>query len=115
MLKPIGVLALMVIFLLLQPDFGSAMLLCSVVGGMLVLGGVSLPRLLAPVLLGMPILAMVAISESYRIRRLTSFLDPWADPFKDGFQLPQALLAIGRGEWYGVGLGAKDGRAAGRD
>src|SRR3546814_9303500 len=73
---------------------------------MLVLGGVSLPRLLAPVLLGMPILAMVAISESYRIRRLTSFLDPWADPFKDGFQLTQALIAIGRGEWFGVGLGA---------
>lgn len=106
MLKPIGVLAAMVMFLLSQPDFGSAMLLCSVVGGMLILGGVSLPRLLAPVLLGMPILAMVAISESYRIRRLTSFLDPWADPFKDGFQLTQALIAIGRGEWFGVGLGA---------
>jgi len=106
MLKPIGVLIAMVAFLLLQPDFGSAMLLCSVVGGMLILGGVSLPRLLAPVLIGLPVLAMVAVSESYRIRRLTSFLDPWADPFKDGFQLTQALIAIGRGEWFGVGLGA---------
>ncbi|PKM07617.1 MAG: putative lipid II flippase FtsW [Gammaproteobacteria bacterium HGW-Gammaproteobacteria-4] len=106
MLKPIGVLIAMVVFLLMQPDFGSAMLLCSVVGGMLILGGVSLPRLLAPVLIGLPMLAMVAISESYRIRRLTSFLDPWADPFKDGFQLTQALIAIGRGEWFGVGLGA---------
>lgn len=106
MLKPIGVTAALVGLLLLQPDFGSAMLLCSVVGGMLILGGVSLPRLLAPVLLGLPVLAMVALSESYRVRRLTSFLDPWADPFKDGFQLTQALIAIGRGEAFGVGLGA---------
>jgi cell division protein FtsW len=106
MLKPIGVTVALVGLLLLQPDFGSAMLLCSVVGGMLILGGVSLPRLLAPVLLGLPVLAMVALSESYRVRRLTSFLDPWADPFKDGFQLTQALIAIGRGEAFGVGLGA---------
>lgn len=106
LLKPLGVLALLVAALLAQPDFGSALLLCAIVAGMLVLGGANLPRLMAPVLVGLPILALIAVSEAYRMRRLTSFLDPWADPFKDGFQLAQAQIAIGRGEWLGVGLGA---------
>jgi len=48
---------------------------------------------------------VVAMSSSYRVRRLTAFLDPWADPFNSGFQLTQSLIAIGRGEWFGVGLG----------
>ena len=47
----------------------------------------------------------LAIAAPYRVRRLTSFTDPWADPFNDGFQLTQALIAIGRGETFGVGLG----------
>jgi cell division protein FtsW len=51
-------------------------------------------------------MAWAALSEGYRVRRLTSFLDPWKDPFNDGFQLVQALIAVGRGEWFGVGLGA---------
>jgi cell division protein FtsW len=50
-------------------------------------------------------LAIVATSSSYRMRRITGFLDPWADPFNSGFQLTQSLIAIGRGEWFGVGLG----------
>lgn len=54
----------------------------------------------------MPLLAIAATSESYRMKRLTSFTNPWADPFKDGFQLTQSLMAIGRGEWTGVGLGS---------
>jgi cell division protein FtsW len=52
------------------------------------------------------VIALAAIAEPYRVRRLTSFLDPFADPFNDGFQLSQALIAIGRGDWFGVGLGA---------
>ena len=48
---------------------------------------------------------MLAVSSSYRMRRLTAFLDPWADPFNSGFQLTQSLIAIGRGQWFGVGLG----------
>jgi cell division protein FtsW len=47
----------------------------------------------------------LALSTDYRVKRLTSFLDPWKDPFNDGFQLTQALIAVGRGEWFGVGLG----------
>ncbi len=104
-LKPLGVAGGMVVLLLAQPDFGSAMLLCAITGGMLFLGGVRIAHLLLPLLAAVPVLALIAVSESYRVRRLTSFLNPWEDPFKDGFQLTQALIAIGRGEWLGVGLG----------
>lgn len=106
MLKPIGVVLAFVVLLLLQPDFGSSALLLAVTGGMLVLGGANMPRMFAPVVLGLPVLAAIAVSEPYRLRRITSFRDPFADAFGDGFQLSNALMAIGRGEWLGVGLGA---------
>ena len=105
MLKPLGVAGVLVGILLVQPDFGSAVLICAIVGGMIWLGGVRIRNLVAPVLLAVPVLGWAAMSESYRVRRLTSFMDPWKDPFNDGFQLTQALIAIGRGEWFGVGLG----------
>lgn len=106
MLKPIGVAVALVVLLLLQPDFGSSSLLLAITAGMLVLGGVNMPRMFGPVLVGLPVLAIVAIAEPYRVTRLTSFLDPWQDPFKTGYQLTNALMAVGRGEWLGVGLGA---------
>lgn len=106
MLKPIGVAVGLVVLLLLQPDFGSSSLLLAITAGMLVLGGVNMPRMFGPVLVGLPVLAIVAIAEPYRVTRLTSFLDPWQDPFKTGYQLTNALMAVGRGEWLGVGLGA---------
>jgi len=106
LLKPIGIMVVLVLALLAQPDFGSVMLIGAVFGGMLFLGGASLPRLLLLGSLALPLLAWLAVTESYRLRRLTSFLNPWADPFDNGFQLTQALIAIGRGEWFGVGLGA---------
>ncbi|MCE7031980.1 putative lipid II flippase FtsW [Lysobacter sp. GX 14042] len=105
MLKPIGAVLVMVALLLAQPDFGSASLLLAITGGMLVLGGVNMPRMFGPMLLLLPVLAVIAIAEPYRMRRLTSFLDPWADPFNAGYQLTNALMAVGRGEWFGVGLG----------
>jgi len=104
--KPLGIAALLVGLLLLQPDFGSAMLLMSVTVGMVWLGGARVRDLAFIGALVTPLLAGAALSQDYRVKRLTSFLDPWADPFKDGFQLTQALIAIGRGEWLGVGLGA---------
>lgn len=105
-LKPIGVAIVLVGLLLLQPDFGSSSLLLAITAGMLVLGGVHMPRMFGPVLAGLPVLAVIAIAEPYRVTRLTSFLDPWADPFDTGYQLTNALIAVGRGEWLGVGLGA---------
>lgn len=105
MLKPLFVASALVVTLLLQPDFGSSSLLLAITAGMLVLGGVNMPRMFGPVLVGLPLLAVVAIAEPYRMRRLTSFVDPFKDPFGEGYQLSNALMAVGRGEWFGVGLG----------
>ena len=105
MLKPLGVAVAMVALLILQPDFGSLSLILAITAGMLVLGGVHLPRMFGPVLFGLPVLAMIAIAEPYRVDRMTSFLNPWLDPFGTGYQLTNALMAVGRGEWFGVGLG----------
>ncbi len=105
LLKPVAVTLAMVALLLGQPDFGSAVLLLAIAGGMVLLGGARVRHLLAVGVLALPPLVYLATTESYRLRRLTSFLDPWQDPFNDGFQLTQALIAIGRGAWTGVGLG----------
>lgn len=106
MLKPLGVAVGLVGLLLLQPDFGSSALLLAITGGMLVLGGVNMPRMFGPVLVLLPALAVVAMAAPYRMRRLTSFLNPWDDPFNSDYQLTNALMAAGRGEWTGVGIGA---------
>ncbi len=105
-IKPLGIAALLVGMLLAQPDFGSATLLLGVTVGMIWLGGARVRNLAMLGALTLPAFGWIALSQDYRVKRLTSFLDPWADPFKDGFQLTQALIAIGRGEWLGVGLGA---------
>ena len=105
-LKPLGIAFALVCLLLLQPDFGSAMLLMVVALGMIWLGGARLRNLALLSALATPCIAWAAIFEEYRFKRLKTFLNPWADPFNDGFQLTQALIAIGRGEWFGVGLGA---------
>jgi len=105
MLKPLGVAALLIGMLLAQPDFGSATLLLGITAGMLVLGGVNLPRMSMPVVAALPVLVALVVFEPYRMRRVTSFLDPWADQLGSGYQLTNALMAIGRGEWFGVGLG----------
>ncbi len=105
MLKPLGVAVALVGLLLLQPDFGSSTLLLAITAGMLVLGGVNLPRMSAPVVIGLPIFAFIAILEPYRMRRITSFMNPWEDQLGSGYQLSNALMAVGRGEWTGVGLG----------
>lgn len=104
-LKPMLVAGVTALLLLAQPDFGSAALIAVVTVGMVWLAGARMRYLM---LLGAPLLpaAMyLALSTDYRVKRLTSFLDPWKDPFNDGFQLTQALIAVGRGEWFGVGLG----------
>jgi cell division protein FtsW len=104
--KPLGVTLVLVALLLAQPDFGSAALLIAITVGMVWLGGGRLRNLVYLAIPAMPALAWAAMSGDYRAKRLKTFLDPWADPFNDGFQLTQALIAIGRGEWFGVGLGA---------
>ncbi|MEP6882310.1 MAG: putative lipid II flippase FtsW [Dokdonella sp.] len=105
-LKPLGIAGILVVLLLAQPDFGSATLLLAVSLGMIWLGGARLRNLGLLAAMATPALAWAAMFEDYRLKRLKSFLDPWADPFNEGFQLTQALIAVGRGEWFGVCLGA---------
>jgi cell division protein FtsW len=104
-LKPMGVAGLLMVLLLLQPDFGGATLVLTITLGIIWLGGACMRRLGLLAALVLPLMGVVALAEPYRVRRLTTFLNPWADPFNDGFQLTQALIAVGRGEWLGVGLG----------
>ncbi|RUL62105.1 putative lipid II flippase FtsW [Dyella dinghuensis] len=106
LLKPLGVSGVMVLLLLAQPDFGSATLVIAVTIAMVWLGGARPIFLCLMGLPLMPLLAIAATSENYRMKRLTTFLHPWDHPFDDGFQLTQSLMAIGRGEWMGVGLGS---------
>ena len=106
MLKPVFVVGVLVCLLLLQPDFGSSVLLLGITACMLLLGGAPIKRIALPVLLLLPALVALVVFEPYRMRRVTSFMDPWKDQQGDGYQLSNALMAIGRGEWDGIGLGA---------
>jgi cell division protein FtsW len=106
MLKPVGVVGALVVLLLAQPDFGSSVLLLGITTCMLVLGGAPIRRIILPILLMVPALVLLVVFEPYRMRRVTSFMDPWQDQLGAGYQLSNALMAIGRGEWAGVGLGA---------
>lgn len=104
-LKPMSLVLLMGILLLAEPDFGTAVILGATVLGMMFLGGVQLWLFGVLIMMSVGSVALLAVSAPYRMERLTAFLNPWADPFNSGFQLTQALIAFGRGEWFGVGLG----------
>jgi len=105
LLKPLAVVAVAAVLLLLEPDFGATVVLGATAMTVLFVGGARLRDLVLAVVVGGGTLAVLAFSASYRVVRLMSFRDPWADPYDTGFQLTQALMAIGRGEWGGVGLG----------
>jgi cell division protein FtsW len=105
-IKPLALLGLAAILLLLEPDFGATVVMLSTAMGMIFIAGARLWQFGGMLGLGGVSLAGLAVSSPYRMERLTTFLNPWADPFDSGFQLTQSLIAIGRGEWFGVGLGA---------
>jgi len=100
------VVAVIGMLLLQEPDLGSVVVICLTVFAMLFLGGVRFWHFMAVVLAGVGGMVLLTLAAPYRMARITGFLDPWADPFNTGFQLTQALIAFGRGEWLGVGLGA---------
>ncbi|MBN1237983.1 MAG: putative lipid II flippase FtsW [Gammaproteobacteria bacterium] len=104
-LKPLAVVALAGVLLLAEPDFGAVVVLTGTALGVLFVAGARLRDVLLAVGSAGAVLGALAYSAEYRIERLTAFLDPWADPFASGFQLTQSLIAIGRGDWLGVGLG----------
>jgi cell division protein FtsW len=105
-LRPCIVLGLAAVLLLAEPDFGAATVLMTTGLAVLFLAGARIRHLLVPLVLGIAAMATLAVTSSYRMRRLTAFRNPWEDPFDSGFQLTQSLIAIGRGEWFGVGLGS---------
>ncbi|KAA9129724.1 putative lipid II flippase FtsW [Marinihelvus fidelis] len=104
-LKPLVLAGVLTGILLLQPDMGSAAVITAVAGGMVWLAGAAWRYIAALGAMALPVFGFAAI-EPYRLRRIVSFMDPWADPYNSGFQLTQALIAVGRGEVFGVGLGA---------
>lgn len=103
--KPLVLLSFIALLLLREPDFGATTVIMVTCLGMLFLAGVRLWQF--AILLGVVIAALsgLAITSPYRLERLTTFLNPWANPFDSGYQLTQSLIAFGRGGWFGVGLG----------
>lgn len=104
-LRPMVVLSIACILLLAEPDFGAAVVLLATAMVMMFVAGARIRDFLLFLVAAVIALAALAIFSPYRMKRITGFLDPWADPFDSGFQLTQSLIAIGRGEWFGVGLG----------
>lgn len=104
-IKPMAVVGVAVLLFLLEPDFGASMVTVSAVLGMLFLVGT--PLLQFAVLISTVVVmgSLAVIFEPYRMKRMLAFTDPWADQFNSGYQLTQSLIAFGRGEWFGVGLG----------
>jgi cell division protein FtsW len=105
-LKPMILLLLASGLIMLQPDFGTTAVLLVTAMGMLFLGGVPLWQFGILVSLAGSAMVGLVVFSSYRLQRVTTFLDPWADVEGSGYQLAQALIAFGRGEWLGVGLGS---------
>jgi cell division protein FtsW len=104
-LRPMIVLSIACVLLLLEPDFGAAVVLLATAMIMMFVAGARIRDFLVFFALAVVAMIALAIASPYRMKRITGFLDPWADPFNSGFQLTQSLIAIGRGEWFGVGLG----------
>ncbi len=104
-IKPMIILAVASGLLLLEPDFGAAVVLLLTGLGMMFLGGVRFGHFILFVFGTLSIMTMLALLSPYRVARITAFLDPWADPFDSGFQLTQSLIAIGSGGLFGSGLG----------
>ncbi len=104
-LKPMIMVGLAGLLLLLEPDFGATVVLMATVLGMTYLCGVRFTQFFSFVILFGGAALLLVVTSPYRMQRLVSFTNPWADPFNSGFQLTQSLIAIGTGGWFGAGLG----------
>lgn len=104
-INPLLFLAPVIFFFLIEPDLGATVILLSVTLLMLFLGGARLSYLLGMIGVAAAGVTVLILTVSYRLKRVLSFTDPWADALGSGFQLTQSLIAVGRGEWFGVGLG----------
>ena len=104
-LRPMIVLTVACVLLLAEPDFGAAVVLLATALVMMFVAGARLRDFFLFFMVAAVAMVALVLTEPYRVKRVTGFLDPWADPFNSGFQLTQSLIAIGRGEWFGVGIG----------
>ncbi|MFK8021111.1 MAG: putative lipid II flippase FtsW [Pseudomonadales bacterium] len=104
-IKPLLVLSAMISLLLLEPDFGAVVVMLGASLGMLFLAGVRLVHFSFVVVGSLFAIALMALMSPYRLQRLITFMDPWPHQFDSGYQLVQSLIAFGRGEWLGLGLG----------
>ena len=91
--------------ILIQPDLGSSAVIFISVLGVLFVAGVKIQQFLVVALLGFIAITMMIIFVPWRWERIISFIDPWSDPWGSGYQLTLSLMSIGRGDWFGVGLG----------
>ncbi len=105
-IRPVGIVTLISGLLLLEPDYGSVIIIFLTTLGMLFMAGIPLRRFFVWIPVVVFALGALAVFPSYRLERLKAFIDPWQDPFNSGYQLIQSLIAFGRGEWFGVGLGS---------
>jgi cell division protein FtsW len=105
-IRPMSMLAVIGVLLLFEPDYGATVVLFTTALGMLFLGGVPFWSFVGWAAFVVVSMGMVVMAAPYRVERMLTFMNPWADPFGSGFQLTQALIAIGSGEWVGVGLGS---------
>jgi len=103
--KMVGIIGLVVVLLLLEPDFGSSVVICVTLGAMMFVAGVPILRFALLAASGVGMLSLMAVLSPYRWERLVAFMDPWSRQFDSGYQLVQSLIAFGRGEWFGLGLG----------
>lgn len=103
--KPMLIVAAACALLLQEPDYGATVVITATSLGILFIAGARLRDFVLAVFVAVIGLSAIAVTQAYRVERLTTFLNPWNDPFDSGFQLTQSLIAIGRGEWFGVGLG----------
>ncbi|WP_194089991.1 cell division protein FtsW [Vibrio hibernica] len=104
-IKPIIVFTCLAVLLLLQPDLGTVVVMLVTLFAMLFIAGAKLVQFLSLLVIGVGVVTILIISEPYRMRRMTSFWRPFEDPFGNGYQLTQSLMAFGRGDWFGQGLG----------
>lgn len=104
-IKPLVVFFVLAVLLLMQPDLGTVVVMLATTIGLLFLAGAKLWQFFGLAIAGAMAVVALIVFEEYRMKRITSFLDPWADPFGSGYQLTQSLMAYGRGDWFGQGLG----------
>ena len=105
-LLPIVMIALGLVLVMAQPDFGSFVVIVSITMGMLFLAGFPWKYFAVLVLSVLGGMGVMILAAPYRMARVSAFLDPWGDPLGKGYQLTHSLMAIARGEWFGQGLGA---------